>query len=295
MVVDNRTSVEVSQTLEEPLYGTIKPASYWFLLEYNGIYTNEAWRDSRIPDAVKEKLNNYPNSHPLLVRQPGHIHAHDRQVTFFAINSVAEKPAIYRMELDSYDEILNLDLESLLEGQVVESESDPLYLVCTNGKRDQCCAQYGTALYDALATITHGQAWQSSHIGGHRFAGTMYCFPHAICYGFLSHQDAPEIVETYSHGRLLLKKLRGHAIWDKPFQAAEYFLRREFDNDKIDDVHMLGFKKIDDHWYVEFSVKDTNYEVEITPAESLMVLATTGDEQYKAIPQFRYVGYKVID
>lgn len=294
MAVDTHTSSEVSRALNEPLYGTIKPSSYWFLLEYNGIYTNEAWRDARIPDAVKDKLDNYPNSHSLLIRQPGQLLAHDRQVSFFAINSVAEKPAIYLMELESYDAILDIDLEALLEGKIIEAENNPLYVICTNGKRDQCCAQYGTVFYDALAKISTSQVWQSSHIGGHRLSATMYCFPHAICYGYLSEKDAPEIVQTYSQERLILRKFRGHAIWDKPIQAAEYFIRREFDNDKIDELQLLGFTKHGENWLVQFAIKATNYEVEVAPAEPLMVLSTTGDTQYKPIPQFRYIGYKVI-
>lgn len=294
MAIDTRTSVEVSRDLNEPLYGTIKPANHWFLLEYNGIYTNDAWHDARIPDEVKGKLDNYPNSRPLLVRQPNHLHAHDRQVTFFAINAAAETPAIYRIELESYDEIMELDLEALLAGKSIEAENEPLFLVCTNGKRDQCCSQFGLPLFNALANSTQSLAWQSSHIGGHRLAATMYCFPDAICYGFLTESDAPNVVESYSEGRLLLNKLRGHAIWDKPIQAGEYFLRRELDNDRIADFRFVDFEKKDENWLVRFDVIDTRYEVEIALAEPLMVLATTGDEQYKAMPQYKFVGRKAI-
>jgi hypothetical protein len=291
MAIDTRSSVEVSRALNEALYGTIKPASTWFLLEYNGIYTTEAWQDARIPQAVKEKLDNYPNSHPLLVRQPGHLHAHDRQATFFVIHSATEEPAIYRMELGSYDEILELNLTALLAGEIVAPEKEPLYIVCTNGKRDQCCSQLGLPLFNALASIAQGSIWQSSHIGGHRLAATMYCFPHAICYGFLREKDAAEIVESYSQGRLLLNKFRGRAIWDKPIQAAEYFLRHELDNERIDDFWMHGFEKQGENWFVRFDVTGTNYEVEVAPAEPLMVLSTTGDEEYKEMPQFKFVKF----
>jgi hypothetical protein len=294
MTIDSRTSREVSRALNEALYGTIKPANHWFLLEYNGIYTHEAWKDARIPVEVKEKLDNYPSGRPLLVRQPNHLHAHDRQVTFFAINAAAEIPAIYRLELDSYGDIMELDLDALLAGEIVEAQNEALYVVCTNGKRDQCCSQFGLPLYNALANNTSGLAWQSSHIGGHRLAATMYCFPHAICYGFLTEADAPNIIESYSQGRLLLNKLRGHAIWDKPIQVAEYFLRREWDNDRITDFRLIDFEEKVDTWLVRFDVKGTSYEVEIASAEPLMVLATTGDEQYKAIAQFTFVGYKAL-
>ena len=44
-----RLSVDVARENNEPLYGTIKSAKVWLLLEYNGVYTNQAWEDARIP------------------------------------------------------------------------------------------------------------------------------------------------------------------------------------------------------------------------------------------------------
>ncbi|HEU5385864.1 MAG TPA: sucrase ferredoxin [Streptosporangiaceae bacterium] len=45
-------------------------------------------------------------------------------------------------------------------------------LVCTNGKRDRCCAVRGRPVAAAIADATGWDTWESSHLGGHRFAAT---------------------------------------------------------------------------------------------------------------------------
>jgi len=289
-----RLSANLARDNNEPLYGTIKAANVWFLLEYNGVYTNQAWEDARIPDNVKAKLDNFPDSRPLLIRQPEQLNALDRVVSFFVVHAASETPVIYHLQLESYTDILYLDFDAILAGDIVEASEEPLYVICTNGKRDICCAKYGVALYNAMRTKAEHHVWQSSHIGGHRFAGTMYCFPHAICYGFLSEGDAPEIVSSYTDKRLLLNKLRGHAIYDKPIQAAEYFLRRELDNDRLETIQYLSHEEKEDAWAVIFAVSGKNYQVSVANGTPIQVLATTGDEQFKEVPQFRFIEYHTL-
>ena len=286
-----RLSVDVARENNEPLYGTIKAASVWLLLEYNGVYTNQAWDDARIPDEVKAKLDNFPDSRPLLIRQPEQINEIDRLISFFVVKAASDKPAIYHLKFASYDDILEIDLNAILAGEVVEETNEPLYVICTNGKRDVCCSKYGIALYNAMTRRAQHQVWQSSHIGGHRFAGTMYCFPHALCYGFLSEGDAKIVVQSYRHKQILLDKLRGHAIYDKPIQAAEYFLRRELNNDTLDAVKYLSHDANEDKWTVRFAIGDAQYKVNIATGTPIQALATTGDANFKDIPQYKFVDY----
>ena len=287
-----RLSVDVARENNEPLYGTIKSASVWLLLEYNGVYTKHAWEDARIPDEVKAKLDNFPDSRPLLIRQPEQINEIDRLISLFVVDAAADKPVIYHLKFASYDDILDVDLNAILAGEVVEATNELLYVICTNGKRDVCCSKYGIALYNAMSLRAQHQVWQSSHIGGHRFAGTMYCFPHAICYGFLTEDDAKLVVQAYRHKQILLDRLRGHAIYDKPIQAAEYFLRRELDNDTLDAIQYLSHDNNDDRWAVRFAIGDTHYQVNIAAGTPIQALATTGDVNFKEIPQFKFMDYQ---
>lgn len=294
MALNKGLSADLARKNNEPLYGTIKSADVWFLLEYNGVYTNDAWGDARIPSEVKNKLEHYPNSRPLLIRQPEQLNAHDRIISFFVVHAASDTPKIYYFELSSYTDVLALDIDAVLAGDIIAPHDEALYVICTNGKRDVCCSKYGVALYNAMIKREQHTVWQASHIGGHRFAGTMYCFPHAICYGFLSEDDAIPVIESYSHKRILLDKLRGHAIYDKPIQAAEYFLRRELDNDKLNDVRYISHQVENDDWLVQFTVIDTRYQVTVTAGTPLQVIATTGDDFLKDIPQFKFVSYQAI-
>ncbi|MEM9951496.1 MAG: sucrase ferredoxin [Chloroflexota bacterium] len=278
-------SADIARQNREPLYGTIKSAEVWLLLEYNGVYTNQAWDDARIPDDVKAKLNDYPNGRALLVRQPDQINALDRKISLFVVDAVADTPAVYHIEMQSYTDVLDLDIDAVRAGEIVTPETTPLYVICTNGKRDVCCSKYGVALYNAMRERVHEQVWQASHIGGHRFAGTMYCFPDAICYGFLEASDSDAIISSYQNRELLLDKLRGHAIYDKPAQAAEYYLRRRLGNIKLDGVKVES----QNGNQIDFRVNDMHYRVTIADGKPLQVIATTGDETFKEVPQFKLV------
>jgi hypothetical protein len=289
--MENRTSAESSRALNEALYGTIKPANIWFLLEYNGVYTDDAWGDARIPVAVKATLEGVKKSRPLLIRQPKQANAIDRRVSLFVVNAAAENPHYFHLFLNQYEDILNLNMDAVLAGKLVPAETEPLYIVCTNGKRDICCARYGTALYDALSQVAGDSVWQCSHIGGHRFAGTMLCFPVALCYGFLDAVDAPQLVSSYKRESILLKKLRGHAIYPQPVQVAEYFLRHSLNNSAFDDFKLLNYEGDEDKgaWQVNFRVKGKSHRVDIAAAEALMVLSTTGDKEFSPVPQYKLV------
>ena len=58
-----------------------------------------------------------------------------------------------------------------------------LYLVCTNGNRDKCCAKFGQPVYEQVARDVGESAWQTTHIGGHRFAATIMLLPTGDMFG----------------------------------------------------------------------------------------------------------------
>jgi len=292
MEEDMRLSVDASNAVNEPLYATIKPAKVWFLIEYNGAFTFNAWDDAHIEQAVKDRLNNYPDSHTLLIRQPGQASFGDGRFTMYIAHAGAEEAALYKFMFRHYDDILDLDLDNILAGNGPHPLGTHLYLICTNGKRDVCCSQFGIPVYNAMANIAQGAVWQSSHIGGHRFAATALCFPHALCYGRLQPNDAAHIIGSYRQGKIVLDKWRGHAIMDKPLQAAEYFLRRALDEDGIAALRLLDYTAGDERWSARFKVQQLTYRVNVRAAEALEVLTTTGDSTHKAIPQFELLNYE---
>ncbi len=91
-------------------------------------------------------------------------------------------------------------------------ETRPWYLVCTHGVRDRCCAKFGQPIYAELCgrTELEGRVWQTSHLGGHRFAPTLVTLPSGLCYGQLELADLDALVEATERGRIgVAERLRG--------------------------------------------------------------------------------------
>jgi hypothetical protein len=99
----------------------------------------------------------------------------------------------------------------------------PLVLVCTHSTRDACCARRGLPLHRALARF---EPWHSSHLGGHRFAGTLAVLPAGVWLGRVPPERAEALVGQVIAGHLPLDHLRGIAGRPAAVQAAELHVRR---------------------------------------------------------------------
>jgi hypothetical protein len=125
--------------------------------------------------------------------------------------------------------VLDLDLAPLRDhrrcgGRRLE---EPLFLVCTNGRHDACCAEYGRPLARALAQAQPESTWECSHVGGDRFAGNLVCLPEGVYYGLLGPFDGPRVAAAHLDGRVDLEHYRGRSCHPFVVQAADYFARRE--------------------------------------------------------------------
>ena len=58
--------------------------------------------------------------------------------------------------------------------------------MCTNGRRDRCCALLGRPLAAEIVAAGHSEVWEVTHLGGHRFSPTMLVLPHGYAYGRLT-------------------------------------------------------------------------------------------------------------
>jgi Uncharacterized protein conserved in bacteria containing thioredoxin-like domain len=122
----------------------------------------------------------------------------------------------------------DLDLDSLVSGVVPEScilVTEPVFLVCTHAKRNACCARIGLPLARALAAELPGKVWETSHVGGDRYAANLVCLPHGLYYGSMSQAAAIAAASAYRRGEIVLDRFRGRAGIPEPLQAAEHFVR----------------------------------------------------------------------
>lgn len=275
----------------------------WLLVEYTEPWGPKALQDSRLSPEVKNYLNQLvrriPRARLLFIKQE---RRHQRSFNFYIIRARERDPFIVRFELDDYEKLRSvyMDVAACAAGEHTaggEVMTEPLYLVCTHGKRDKCCAKFGYPVYKSLREERDGLVWQSSHVGGDRFAANLLCFPHGLFYAHMTGETAREVVSRYEEKQMVLEKFRGRACYSYPVQAAEFFIRREAGITGINDLRGLTSVRLDDnHWRVRFT---TPGEAEIH--ETVVFRRTSDFHNYitcsameqKSVVQFFLDDYRV--
>jgi hypothetical protein len=213
----------LAEELGEDLAASAPKAGRFLLLEQPGPWTGrDAVTRSDLDEGIARALLARADDADVkvhLIRRSSRRAALERRSCFLA--DVA-RGWVERHELGDPAEVLELDLT--MRG---ERWDEPLYLACTHGKRDPCCARRGRPLARALRAHRPQQTWEIGHIGGHRFAATMLTFPHGLAFGRVPAARGPEIVSALEAGEIVLEHLRGRAGEPWPVQAAEVLVRRE--------------------------------------------------------------------
>ena len=247
-----------SKEAAETTFGTASTGDAWLLLEYARPWGSKAFRDSALPDAVKVYvsglLKSVPRSRVLLIKQTRKVKG---PLTLFVVRSRESSSSILKYEFAKYEQLLDLDLASALAGGSPSGTTpwkELLFLVCTHGKRDKCCAKFGIPIYKTIQTQGgESSVWQCSHVGGDRFAANVVCFPVGIFYGHVTEEAAKLIVKEYDERRIVLTNFRGRSCYPFPVQAAEFFTRRETGFRRIGDLKFLTYDPLKpNEWRVKF-------------------------------------------
>ncbi|HEX6518013.1 MAG TPA: sucrase ferredoxin [Nocardioidaceae bacterium] len=217
-----------SDVLAEPVAGTASTVRAFLLVEAPGPWGVDAIRASRLPDEVKRRLAGLPREgvRPLVIRRHGGASQPTTRV--YAAYVHTARPWAQTVLLDDPREVLDLDLAGLGEGRSpgLEPHTEPLFLVCTHGKHDVCCAERGRPVCKAISAVAPEHTWEVSHIGGDRFAANVLVLPDGLYYGRLSPESAAGFVAAHRAGEVDLEHLRGRCAHPFPVQAAEVYLRR---------------------------------------------------------------------
>jgi hypothetical protein len=265
----------VSSANAEPLAATASRIDNWIVLEYRGLWDRDVLGGSLLSDELKghlrEQLHLLGPSRLLFVKKPDRRAHVRRQVWFGASTPGAER--FYHLEVDHLNDLQDFDFAGSLAGDGLPGVplDHPLLVVCTHGKRDRCCAKNGRPLYDALRREAEADwVWQSTHVGGDRFAGNVVVLPQALYYGRVETGDAPLLLEAHAAGRVDLERYRGRAAYTFPVQAAEHAIREAEGLDGIGDlVFVRCERRGDDAWCVRFRVADgAQREVDVVAEEA---------------------------
>jgi hypothetical protein len=135
-----------------------------------------------------------------------------------------------------------------------------VYLVCTHGGHDACCALRGRPLALSMPSPGPASVWECSHLGGDRFAANVVVLPHGFYYGQVP-ADGADLVAAHERGQVALPWLRGRAGLPLPAQAAQHAARAELGLLGVDDLPVGGVRPLPgdgeaERWEVTFGGPD---------------------------------------
>ncbi|MET9219979.1 sucrase ferredoxin [Streptomyces sp. NPDC003300] len=281
------TCTSASASLAEPVAATAATARTWLLIEQPGPWGAKALGASRLDPATGrelERLADGTGTRVALIRRPGrHADLHlPRRRRVYLAHTAPGASWVRTAEVADPAELTALDFTALGAGAHNgfgdAYDGAPLALVCTNGKRDRCCAVRGRPLAAELTASGGSEVWEVTHLGGHRFAPTMLVLPYGYTYGRVDAHHAKDVLEAARSGRMVLDGCRGRSAWDRPGQAADLAVRELTGEDRTAAVVVEAVERTapapsgdgDGAWAVRVAHVDGRvWEVTVTQVASL--------------------------
>jgi hypothetical protein len=219
--------------LGEPLAGTASYAPTWLAVEQPGPWGREALRESHFDSEVGRELAERTAGTGVrvaLIRRPGNHPDQHRPIPHqvYLAHTTPGWTWLERWHVADPKELLDLDFAAAGAGVapgIGEEVNRPMLLVCTNGRRDVCCALLGRPIAAALVEAHGDDVWECTHTGGHRFAPTGIALPTGYAYGRLDVDSAERLLRPGSG--VLVDVCRGRSTWTGPGQVAELAVRLE--------------------------------------------------------------------
>jgi hypothetical protein len=250
------TCSALSQSAGEPLPGTAaERVRAWLAVEVRSAWPRDALDTPELPAPVRQHLAAtlaaVPKTRFLALRR-------DRRggsgepIQVFIARLEGAVASLASLQVPDLEALGHVDLAALcrgpLPGELLDPE--PLFAVCTHGKRDRCCAEHGIAVYGALSAVAPARTWQCSHLGGHRMSPNLLVLPSGYCYGRVEAADARAIVDAEREGSIYaLDHVRGRTYYPRPAQAAEVMVRRTLEERRHAGLALQGCEEIDGERY----------------------------------------------
>ncbi|WP_150239816.1 sucrase ferredoxin [Nocardiopsis quinghaiensis] len=217
----------------EPISGTAGRTTGWLLVEHPGPWRHPAFTSPGLDKAVVSRLAERiagRDIKPQLIKRPGDTGrtgtgAGPRRAYFVHVSRTS--PWARQVDFTDLAELLEYDTTAVERprppsfGTAVDHT---LYLVCTHAKKDPCCAVLGRPVAAAL-TGGRAQVWETTHVGGDRFAANLVALPQGAYFGRLEPESARRTVAAFESGVVLPGNYRGRCSDSSAVQAAEAALR----------------------------------------------------------------------
>jgi hypothetical protein len=206
----------------------------WLLIEHPGPWPHEpaeAWFPGPLRGVVSSAVA--LGVRVQLIRRPGSPGSALRRQPWatrsvFAGWTAGRQPWLrHGTQSAAADALAGPDLERLASGRAIGFGSpagEPLYLVCAHAQRNACCARFGGPLAVSLAARYPERVYQTTHVGGHRFAANLVILPHGLYYGPVGLDAASAAISAYERGAVTAGRYRGRAGQPQSTQQAEHDL-----------------------------------------------------------------------
>lgn len=229
----------------DSLIATAPPAQRWLLVESHTPWPRHALTalEHAVADVVA-RLCRELGIRPVLVRRYGRVdRARSRRWGLVDCRPGREEVRWGPLPTDEH-------LLDVLAGKVPGTISnEPVYLVCTHGRHDACCAVRGRPVAAALASAYRERTWECSHIGGDRFAANVVVLPHGLFYGHVPPTRAVELARQYDKGLVVPDLLRGSGAFTPAVQAAQHFAREAGHSLTVDNLLPQSVQQLPNHHY----------------------------------------------
>ena len=116
--------------------------------------------------------------------------------------------------------------------------------------------------------------WQSSHVGGDRFAGNVVFLPDGLYFGRVGPGDAWPVLDEYLAGRIHLEHYRGRSCYSFAEQAAERAVREAAGLRGIDDLELVEH----DGAHIVFRAGGRRFDVGVTAEAGELTYLTCSSE-----------------
>jgi len=241
--------------------GTAIQVDVWIMLEYRRAWSAKALDDNQLQEATNAWLAKTVHDFAAigLTARPQFIRRPERMDSIQLF--VARQGRLGGVTVDAESDLHSLDLATVDLPEVHQ----PQYFVCVNAKRDICCAKFGRPTYAALHARIAGRAWQTTHVGGHRYAPNVLALPQSALYGRVRPADVPEFLAATENNQLARRFLRGRTHYSAVAQIAEH---------RISDAQEL-LHEADNQ--ATFTTTKSNRTITVGPAtESITIIPSCG-------------------
>nr|WP_212755714.1 sucrase ferredoxin [Flexivirga aerilata] len=208
--------------------GTAAPAHGWVLIEHHGPWPFGGFAELPIDPSIVQPVRHAAQrigARVLLIRRYGR-RAAGVPLRWAVLRYDAAGNHSQQWGTWTTDE----DLLQIVPGTEAPGRTDlpPVFLVCTHGVHDACCAIRGRPVAAALTEVWPENTWECSHVGGDRFAANLLVLPSGVYFGEVEPAEAVEVVRDLLHGRVSASHLRGYADLNPPAQVAVIEVLRRF-------------------------------------------------------------------